>query len=89
MTLDLPREQRRYRAEMPESAWHRGSPPRNRSHRKQATLELAEGLNRYLRRPGIEGEVAQWTVWALELGATGYPTLSPNGSRWFVRVVYE
>jgi hypothetical protein len=89
MTLDLPREPRRYRAEMPEIAWRRGAPPRNRSRRKQATIELAEGLNRYLRRPGIEGDVRQWTVWALELGATGYPTPAPDGSHWFVRVVHE
>jgi hypothetical protein len=48
MTFGLPREQRRYRAEMPEIAWHRGAPPRNRSRRKLATIELADGLDRYL-----------------------------------------
>jgi hypothetical protein len=74
---------------MPEIAWHRGIPPRNRSRRKQAIIELAEGLHRYLRRPGTEGNLAQWTVWALKLGATGYESPAPDGSRWFVRVVHE
>jgi hypothetical protein len=89
MTLDLPREQRRYRAEMPEIAWHRGAPPRNRSRRKQATIDLADGLDRYLRRQHIEGNLARWTVWALELGATEHERTAPDGSLWFVRVVYE
>lgn len=89
MMVSLPREQRRYRAEMPEIGWRGGVPPRNRSRRSQATIELAEGLDRYLRRPGIKGDLAQWTVWALKLGATGYEPHAPDGSLWFVRVVHE
>jgi hypothetical protein len=41
------------------------------------------------RRPDIEGNLAQWTVWALRLGATEHERTAPDGSLWFVRIVYE
>lgn len=78
MTFALPREPRRYRAEMPEIAWHHGAPPRNRSRRKQATFDLADGLDHYLRRPGVQGDLAKWTVWALKLGATEHERTAPE-----------
>lgn len=80
-------ERRRYRPEMPEVAWRRrGIRPRQRSRRRQAMLDLADGLERHLRRPGIQGD---WTAWALKLGATVLAAPAPDGSLWYVQTIYE
>ena len=89
MTLDLPRERRRYRPEMPQHAWRRGIRPGGRVRRRQAMLDLADGLERYLRRPGIRGDRTEWTAWALRLGATVPAAPAPDGSLWYVQTVYE
>ena len=82
-------ERRRYRPEMPETAWQRGRRPRQRTRRRQAMLDLADGLERYLSRPGIRGERTEWTTWALRLGAGSPVGPAPDGSLWYVQTVCE
>jgi hypothetical protein len=89
MTLDLPRERCRYRPAMPEAAWRRGIRPPERIRRWRAMLDLADGLERYLRRPGIRGDRTEWAAWALKLGATVPATPAPDGSLWYVQTVHE
>ena len=89
MTLTPPRERRRYRAEMPETAWHRGDRPHERIRRRDAMLDLANGLRQYLQQPGIHGERDDWAAWALQLGGINYAIPAPDDSRWFVRTVHE
>jgi hypothetical protein len=82
-------ERRHYRPEIPEAAWRRGIRPRERVRRRQAILDLADGLERYLRRPDIEGDRTEWAAWALRLGATVPATPAPDGSLWYVQTIYE
>jgi hypothetical protein len=79
---------RRYRPEMPEIVWPHGIQPRERRRHREAMRDLADGLEGYLRSPEIPGERPEWAAWALQLGATNYAAPAPDGSRWFVRVVY-
>ena len=83
-------ERRGYRPVMPETAWRRrGIRPRERVRRRQAMLDLADGVERYLRQPGIRGDRTEWAAWALKLGATVPATPAPDGSLWYVQTVYE
>jgi hypothetical protein len=81
------RERRRYVAEMPETAWHRGDPPRERILRRDAMVDLANALRQYLGRPGIHGERDDWAAWALEVGVNPHVTPAPDDSEWYVRRV--
>jgi hypothetical protein len=89
MTFTFPTERRRYRAEMPETAWHRGIPPHERSRRRDAMVDLANGLKQYLQQPHIHGERDDWAAWALEVGATPYPTPAPDDSEWYIRTIHQ
>jgi hypothetical protein len=89
MTFTPPRERRRYRAEMPETAWHRGIRPRERTRRRDAMTDLANGLKHYLCQPGIHGERDDWAAWALQLGGNTYAEPAPDDSEWYVRTIHE
>jgi hypothetical protein len=70
---------------MPESAWRHGIPPHDRVLRRDAMLDLANGLKQYLRQPDIHGERDDWAAWALEFGASTHTTPAPDDSEWYVR----
>jgi hypothetical protein len=89
----------RYTAVMPEPAWPRGRPPRERARKRMARADLLAGLERYIRatrflevRPGseasLEGIVAQWIAWAARLGA-GESATAPDGSEWQIKTTWE
>ena len=83
-----PRERRRYSAVIPESAYKRGREPR-RCRRRDAFADLADGVERYLRREEVPGERADWAAWALMLAAGIRHADALDHSRWFVRVHIE
>lgn len=84
-----PRERRRYSAVMPESAYKRGREPRQRRRRRDAFADLADGLERYLRRPQVPGDRIAWAVWAARLATDAQRADAPDHSQWFVRVHIE
>jgi len=90
-TYTTSREQRRYRASMPESAWQRSREPRLRRRKRDAYDDLAAGLARHLASHGGQldlfaatGTTAEWTAWALRLGAGSPSGPAPDGSTWGV-----
>jgi hypothetical protein len=83
------REIRRYRAEMPPSAWKRGREPRARRRRRDALCELADGVARHLASDTVGGDRVVWTAWALRLGAGASPGPAPDGSSWSVITVID
>jgi hypothetical protein len=85
------REQRRYRAKMPEAAWPRGREPRLRRRKRDAYEDLAAGLARHLASHGAQldlfaatGSAAEWAQWALQLGAGCPGRAAPDGTAWGV-----
>jgi len=89
----------RYTAVMPELAWPRGRPPRERARKRIACADLLAGLERHIRatrllegRPRsetiLEGIVAQWIAWAARLGA-GESATAPDGSESHIKTAWE
>jgi hypothetical protein len=58
MSALLSRETRRYRTEMPASAWQRSRPPRPRSRKRVALEDLAAGVARHLAKGEPAGSSA-------------------------------
>jgi len=91
MSYTTSREQRRYRAKMPPSAWHRGREPRLRRRKRDAYEDLAAGLARHLANHGGQldlfaaaGSTAEWAQWALKLGAGCPGRPAPDDTAWGV-----
>ena len=84
-----PREIRRYRPEMPRSAWKRGREPRAHRRRRDAMCELADGVARHLASGTVAGDRAEWAAWGLRLGAGASPGDAPDGSSWGVITVID
>lgn len=98
------REQRRYRAHMPEAARKAGREPRLRASRKSAVRDLHEGLQRYLIARGplyplnaterdrteVLAATAAWAAWAVQLGYPHLPTpRAPDGTSWGINTVID
>lgn len=54
MSYEGTRSRNRYRAVMPPEAWKHAHQPRERARRRAAVDDLLEGLDRYLRRKGVD-----------------------------------
>lgn len=91
MSYTTSREQRRYRAKMPEAAWPRGREPRLRRRKRDAYEDLAAGLARHLASHddqldlfAASGSTGEWAQWALQLGAGSPGRPAPDGTAWGV-----
>jgi hypothetical protein len=85
------REQRRYRAKIPEAARPRGHEPRLRRRKRDAYEDLAAGVARHLASHDGQlglftatGNTADWAQWALQLGAGCPGKPAPDGTAWGV-----
>ena len=85
------RERRRYRANIPTSAWPGGREPRQRRTRRSALRDVADGIERHVRvvMQREDFDALLWQRWSFELAAGIANRPAPDGTAWGVTTVID